>query len=125
MDDIGSRVPRSLSFPTVPSILAIRPLHRTGGPSKGPMSSRPLRAGDAALVRGLAAPIRGALTDGRAAAGEGMGLGGPAVVGERFEDGAKAFVRHDVGGAGAEAYHRGVAVEPKEVVVIGDRGLSI
>ena len=40
MDDIGSRGARErLSFPTVPSILAICPLHRTGGPlSKAPMS---------------------------------------------------------------------------------------
>ena len=68
--------------------------------------------------------LAGLCTDGRAAGGEGMSPRRPAVVGERFEDGAKAFVRHEVGGAGAEAYHAGVPVVPKEVVVVGDDGSS-
>ena len=61
--------------------------------------------------------------NGRAARDKGMGLCRSAVEGQDgIEDVAEldACGRYDIGGTGSEAHHSGVAVEAKEVVVVGN-----
>ena len=61
--------------------------------------------------------------NGRAAGNQGVGLSRSAVEGQDgIEDVAEldACGRYDIGGAGSEAHHSGVAVDAKEVVVVGN-----
>ena len=88
-------------------------------------------AGSAALISERGRRWRrdsgAARINGGAARDQGMGLGRPAVVGQRGIEDVRELDPgggHDIRGAGGEALHPGGAVHAKEVVVVGsDRAI--